>query len=302
MSLTAIVLLLISACMHAGWNFVGKRQHPTAAFFLVANWVGLACISPVLLPSWNKLVLIPHSVWVLSFVGGSFYAAYCAALAAAYRAGDMSVAYPLSVSSPVLFVTATTLALNTGQGIGGWALVGIVTVAFGCFILPMRRFGEFRIQNYVNGCCLFGLLAGAGIAGMTMADYEAMRRLRDLPGTPFGTIEAPLIYMLFAAITACLWLSALVVSNAEERGSLTPILRFSKLSVFLTGMGLFFAYVPVLVAMAHVTNVSFVAAFRQLSIPLGASLGIVFLREPPYLPKLVGIGIVYGGLVLVGMG
>jgi hypothetical protein len=198
MSLTAIVLLVISACMHAGWNFVGKRQYPTTGFFLVANWVGIACISPVLLYSWEKLVFIPQSVWILSVVGGSFYSLYCAALAAAYRAGDLSIAYPLSVSSPVIFVTATTLALGKGQDIVGWTLIGIVTVALGCFILPMKRFGEFRIRNYLNACCVFGCLSGVGIAGMTMADYEALRRLRDLPGKPFGAIEAPLAYILFS--------------------------------------------------------------------------------------------------------
>jgi uncharacterized membrane protein len=302
MSLTAIVLLVISACMHAGWNFVGKRQYPTTGFFLVANWVGIACISPVLLYSWEKLVFVPQSVWILSVVGGSFYSLYCAALAAAYRAGDLSIAYPLSVSSPVIFVTATTLALGKGQDIVGWTLIGIVTVALGCFILPMKRFGEFRIRNYLNACCVFGCLSGVGIAGMTMADYEALRRLRDLPGKPFGAIEAPLAYILFSAISACLWLGALVVFSPGERKSVLSVFRFSKLSAFLTGTGLFFAYVPVLMAMAHVTNVSFVAAFRQLSIPLGATLAIVFLKEPPYLPKLVGIVIVYGGLVLVGMG
>lgn len=61
-------------------------------------------------------------------------------------------------------------------------------------------------------------------------------------------------------------------------------------------------YGLVLAAMAYVSNVSYVAAFRQLSIPIGAVLGLTLQNEPRYRPKLLGIGIVSVGLVLVGIG
>jgi hypothetical protein len=44
MSVTAAVLLLISAITHAGWNYISKKEHPTAAFFLVANTIGVVII------------------------------------------------------------------------------------------------------------------------------------------------------------------------------------------------------------------------------------------------------------------
>ena len=61
-------------------------------------------------------------------------------------------------------------------------------------------------------------------------------------------------------------------------------------------------YGLVLASMAYVTNVSYVAAFRQLSIPIGAVLGLTIQREPRYLPKIIGIVIVSVGLILVGVG
>ena len=57
------------------------------------------------------------------------------------------------------------------------------------------------------------------------------------------------------------------------------------------------AYVLVLLAMHFVTNVSYVQAFRQMSLPLGAFLGIVFLKEKTSGPKLVGLALIVGGLV-----
>ena len=54
--------------------------------------------------------------------------------------------------------------------------------------------------------------------------------------------------------------------------------------------------------MNYVANVSYVAAFRQLSIPLGAIFGMTLLNEPRYLPKKTGITAIFIGLVLAGIG
>jgi uncharacterized membrane protein len=53
--------------------------------------------------------------------------------------------------------------------------------------------------------------------------------------------------------------------------------------------------------MAYASNVSYIVAFRQLSIPLGALLGVWVQKEPAGLPKLLGVGVVFGGLILVGL-
>ena len=70
----------------------------------------------------------------------------------------------------------------------------------------------------------------------------------------------------------------------------------------LTGIGIYAAYTLVLVAMAFVSNVSYVVAFRQVSVPLGAVAGVLALRDPPYVPKFVGVAIMFAGLLLVGLG
>ena len=49
MSSIAIILLLLSAFTHAGWNFISKREHPTLSFYLVANLFGTLCVLPILI-------------------------------------------------------------------------------------------------------------------------------------------------------------------------------------------------------------------------------------------------------------
>ena len=73
-------------------------------------------------------------------------------------------------------------------------------------------------------------------------------------------------------------------------------------NAILTGFAIFITYAFVLVAMGHVANVSYVVAFRQLSIPLGVLFGIGFLKEPAHAPKLIGAAIMLTGLLLVALG
>ena len=40
----------------------------------------------------------------------------------------------------------------------------------------------------------------------------------------------------------------------------------------------------------------------QLSIPIGAAMGVMILKEPKSMPKFVGVAIMLVGLILVGAG
>ena len=66
MTLAAIILIVISAFMHAGWNLLSKSKRPSAAFFLVATTTGVLLLSPVLILHHHILVhSIPAQVWML---------------------------------------------------------------------------------------------------------------------------------------------------------------------------------------------------------------------------------------------
>jgi uncharacterized membrane protein len=86
-----------------------------------------------------------------------------------------------------------------------------------------------------------------------------------------------------------------------ERAAFQVIRRTGWHYAVITGLIITATYGLVLAAMAYVTNVSYLAAFRELSIPLGALLGITLQKEPAPAPKLVGIGVVLVGLLLVGL-
>ncbi|MFC1526634.1 EamA family transporter, partial [Candidatus Latescibacterota bacterium] len=159
MSVLALALVLGSAILHAGWNYVGKKSTPTSSFFLVANFSGFIVLGPLLALHADAVRSWPEQVWGWLVLTGFFQAVYCGALARAYRAGDMSVAYPLARSSPILVVMATTFLLGRGDQLSAWCALGAVLIVAGCVLVPMGRFTDLRLTNYLNTSCLFALLA-----------------------------------------------------------------------------------------------------------------------------------------------
>jgi hypothetical protein len=59
MTVTATILLIISAFTHAGWNFISKKEHPTQSFYLVANTIGVICVLPFLIYYANFIRFVP---------------------------------------------------------------------------------------------------------------------------------------------------------------------------------------------------------------------------------------------------
>jgi uncharacterized membrane protein len=93
-----------------------------------------------------------------------------------------------------------------------------------------------------------------------------------------------------------------VIFNSRERASFIEVLRDYKNAAATTGIGIYLTYGLVLISMNYVSNVSYVATFRQLSIPLGAVFGMALLKEPRYNPKIIGVTVIFIGLIMVGFG
>jgi drug/metabolite transporter (DMT)-like permease len=301
MTVTAAILLIISAFTHAGWNFISKKEHPTQSFYLVGNTIGVICVLPLLFYYADLIPLVPPAVWLIVVLSGFLLAAYLEALAGAYRAGDISIAYPLARSLPVIFVYIFSLVMGASGTPAGEFLIGIVLIVIGCIILPWATFSDFHFSDYMNLCCLLAVLAAVGVAGYTVADDLALRYLREIPGKPIRPVEGTLVYMVLEGISCSVWQGLFVGVNPRERQRLPDVLKSFKGPAALTGIGIYLTYGIVLVSMNYVSNVSYVAAFRQLSIPIGAILGMAVLSEPRYLPKLIGITTIFAGLVLVGL-
>ncbi|MBI2504033.1 MAG: EamA family transporter [Candidatus Latescibacteria bacterium] len=301
MSLTAILLLVPAALIHALWNIVGKRQRPSTALFLLANTAAALLMSPVLLWHWDKMPAIPIQVWELALFTGFFNGGYYVSLARAYRAGDLSIAYPLIRSIPALLITFFEMLRGRGEDFGVFYFSGIVLLTVGCFILPFRPGLDFRWSRYLDACCRWAGLGAVFIAGYTLIDSAAVGFMRGCGA--FSSLEAPLVYMVFQSTSVSLWLAGFgLVERRAEGQTLLGTLRAEGRIILLVGVGIYSCYGLVLASMGYVDNVGYVAAFRQLSIPIGALMGVLLLKEAGSRNKFVGTLLIFAGLVMVGIG
>jgi len=302
MTWTAAILILISAFTHAGWNLIGKRQNPSLAFFFVGGIAAAAVVSPAFLLYGDMLGHVPLVGWVLVLATGAVQLVYYTGLAGGYRRGDISLVYPLARALPVLMVAGVNLALGRGDQIGDVALAGMVLVAAGCLLLPLATFR--RVRGYATPVTLFALVAAVGTTGYTVIDDTALRLLRDIEAVGFNVTQVTLLYIALQTTSSTVMLGLGTLLLAPERRRLVQLLgsRTRALSSLTTGVIIVATYGLVLAAMAFVSNVSYVAAFRQLSIPIGAVFGLTLQRETRYRPRILGIAIVTVGLVLVGVG
>ncbi len=292
MTPTAVLLIGISAIAHASWNLLGRRERSSAVFFLAANTLGWICLVPVLAVAARTMPAMVASSWRPLVATGFFQALYYASLSAAYRDGELSVVYPVVRSAAVVFVTLAGLALGRAGDLDPLAAAGIVLVVAGILLLGLKGLRSRGL--------LFGLLAAVGTAGYSLVDDRTLRLLRPALA-PQSPIVTTLLYAMLEGAATSLWLAAHVaVRRVRRPARAEPPVRLGPAA--LSGAAISAAYALVLVAMGFARNVTYVVAFRQVSIPIGVLLGFIVLREPPSAPKVVGALAVTAGLVLVAVG
>lgn len=291
----AIILILMSAVIHAGWNLISKRSSPSAAFFLTANSIGAWIFFPWVIAYSGIVWTIPGRVWTLLALTGLFQAVYMTALAGAYRHGDLSVSYPIARSLPVILVPLATMLLGRGELLGKWFMAGVVLVLAGGVLGSIKEIYPFRGRPFLKGALPMAVVAAIGTTGYSMVDDRALRILRSGLGEVYGTVPITLVYAFLEALACAGWLGIFILLGGERsRSTRVPFGRAAG-----TGVLMYLTYGMVLLSMAYARDVSLIVAFRQVSILAGAVMGFVFLKEPAHRLKVIGLAILFAGLILV---
>lgn len=302
MTLTAAILLITSALAHAGWNLFSKKDHPSTASFLLANLFGTLLVMPLLIHGRGQVMEIIQQLWPLLLLTGFFQALYFFGLAYAYKKGELSVAYPLARSLPALMVTTVVFLIGRGESIGSAVLLGIALIIAGAFLIPLRSFRDFSLQKYKSVAVVAALVAAAGTAGYSLTDDFALGTIRGIrPVTFRENFLMAFYYIGLQGMTTIFWQGLVVVPNGKERRIFMQQIVHPASSI-IKGAGILITYALVLISMGYVTNVSYVVAFRQLSIPIGLIFGILFLKELICGPKITAVVLLFAGVVLVGLG
>lgn len=286
MTLLSVVLILVSAFFHALWNLLAKRAHGGAAF----TWL----FSALTIPLWAPIVIVyvllwkPQLAWpgVLFILGSAaLHVSYFLTLQRGYRAGDLSVVYPLARGTgPLLTLIGAVLLL--GERPTPLAVIGALLIIAGVFFIAG---GEQMLRSRQIGAGVgYGLLTGLLIAGYTLWDKTAVSTL----------LVAPLLLEYGSSIGRTLILTPTAWRRRREVSYEWRTHRWEAIGIAILSS---LAYILVLTALIT-APVSYVAPLREVSILFGAVLGAWLLKEGHTRRRSLAAGMMVIGIVLLTLG
>ena len=272
MPLSALLLALAAAFVHALWNLLLARARDPEAATAVALVVAVVVFAPVSVFAWG----LEREVWPYLAVTSCLQLLYFALLITAYRRADVSVVYPVARGvAPTLVLLAGVVVLGYGTS---WAqAAGVVLVGLG--VLAIRG-----VRGAAGGV-LFGLAIAGVIASYTLVDKRGLDY-----ATPIAYLE---VSMIAPAVLYAAWVARL-------RGGAVALRSELSRSAVVAGIAMFSAYALVLAALQLAPAAS-VAAVRETSVLVAAVLGALVLREPVTRWRFAGAALVAAGVALLAV-
>lgn len=294
MTLFSFILTFISVFLHAGWNFISKACNCTIAFYTISNVVAALMLLPAFIICPLPLEKVDFSFFI--FFAGSvvFEVLYSLGLIGAYKKGDISSVYPMVRALPVIMIAIISITFKLGATPNIYAIIGFALVTIGCFILPQAKLTSINLKCFTNKAILPILQAAIGTTGYTLCDSLALKALsKHISVTSISTVAS---YFFLVELGLALGLSLFIFNKREIDDLKNNCIK--SIYPYLTGIFSCLAYLLILFAMSFATNVAYIQAFRQMSLPIGVAMGIIFLKEKLSPPRLIGVVIVFIGLLL----
>lgn len=286
----ALLLVVVSGFIHAGWNFWVKGSGDP----LAALWSALAAALVLYLPLFVARFpgmdsLQAGAPFILAT--GVIHAFYFLALARAYQTGDLSTVYPLARGSAPL-LTAVFAGIFLGERVspaGGAGILLIVSGAAAVHAFPLWAGPRAPAQAGRGGAIRWALATGLATSVYSVVDKAGVTRV------------SPEAYIYLMVLISVLFLAPWALSGGRGRG-----LRAlagepgAWLRIAVGGLCTMGSYLLVLFAM-RMSKVSYVVPAREVSVVLGAALGVFVLKEGGAARKMGGAALVAAGLALLAM-
>ena len=278
---------MASAVSHALWNYLAKEAGDKDSFMLLLNVFSLVSFLPVfylILPE----IYFPAEILPFLVASGIAETIYFLVLGKAYEMGDLSVVYPVARSSPMFVAIAASVII--GERVTPWGALGIALILVGVYVLHLRGWGREDLTRPLRALSTpasrYAFLAALGTTVYSVSDKMGV------------TVVDPLLYSFWLGFIITGMMSIVIVRR-RGLGALREEIEGSVLRVTAAGVLMKGGYMLVLVAMSLV-QVSYILALRQVSVVLGAVMGVALLRESYGGMRIVGSVIIFLGVYLLG--
>ncbi len=289
MPATALILVLLSAVAHAGWNFLLKRALDHEAFVW---WIQVA-ITVLFLPL-GVIMFVLEPIegrgWLFVVGTGILHSFYFVFLGRGYARGDLSQIYPIARGTgPVLVPVLGVLLL--GEQVSVPAVGGIVAVLAGIFIV----YWSGRVALILRRPLMILREPGnlyAVATGLFIAAYS----IWDKVGVGY---VAPFLYMYLMALSTGIILTPYMLGR-RGLAALRGEWRANAWTIVAVGALTFFAYGLVLTALT-LSRVSYVWPSREIGIVVAVLLGSLVLKEPFGRGRILGSCCIVAGVAAIAL-
>lgn len=282
MPTAAIVLLLLSATLHAFWNLLLKKSQEK---YIAMGWqVILSGIFAFVLLLFTGLP--PRSMWLFALVSMTLEAVYFILLSNAYSDHDFSMVYPIARgTAPAFLMLWSVLFLDEYPTPGG--LLGVGMIVTGMVIIGATSLLQSRGSRlHVKGV-MVALAVALIISLYTLIDGTAVK---NGPALPYALT----MFMFVPVLTTTYNIRRFGWKQfaAAWKGPRLPLILAAALGVV--------AYLLALIAYSF-APLSYSGAIREVSVVIGAFLGWQFLDEQMGGTRLAGAIVIFAGILVIAL-
>ncbi len=273
--LTATILALVAAVLHAAWNLAVKQSAGDRFIALWGQFFVAGVLAAVVLAIGGG---IPARGFVWAGLSGLTHVPYCILLARAYSVGDFSLAYPIARGGGALLAGIGGILL-LGDSFSPVGVLGMVVVAAGLFALAGRG---------ASAQVIVALGVAATIGIYSVVDAKGIR-----------SIDTPLYA---AASFVCVMLATTTYAVATGRSAeMVAGMRSYWRRFVLMGIASGVTYALVQIAFQK-APVGYVTCLRESSVVIAAFVGARYLGEGQVVRRVTAACVVVFGLLLLVVG
>lgn len=275
----ALILIFVSAAVHAVVNVLTKRADDKYAMRLLIGVFSAVLVTPALF-----FVPLPSGTAVWLLFGTAFvHALYELLLVKSYESAAFSAVYPVARGTGPLF-TALGAILVLGERAAWIEMLGIAMVCGGVIAIGLSH----RATEGAPKGIAYALGTGLTIGVYTLIDASGVR-----------AVPEPLTYVLwfFVAHGACVLVTA---PGIRGRAVVIEARRQWKLGVGVAALSIV-TYGSAMLAYRFGATAQ-LAALRETSVLFGAALAMGFLGEHMTARRWVAAIVIAAGAVMLQMG
>ena len=286
MPITAFIIVLIAAILHAISNLLFKSGRDSSAFLWWAITVGSVWYGGV--AAIQSSLAMPQEAWIIIIPSIIVEIAYARLITLGYANGDLSQVYPIARGTPPLLIAAFG-ALFLGERLPILGYVGIVVLVLGIYLASVPSLADILkpLRAITHRPTQIALLAALCVTTYTLLDKVGMR------------YASPMVYnwWMYAGIAVG------YAPIAWSRGHRAKTIDEWRVNWWRIGLGSFAtigSYLAALIGL-QMTAASYVGSVRASSVVIGALLGWLLLKESFGAVRVFAAALMVVGLTLIAL-